>query len=85
MLQVLTTILSDVPLYRCLCVYPAGQLYIEYIKANCLQYIPATRKAYWQVSRCRASGVTSRTATVTMSAVVIRPSAISMARSDCSA
>jgi hypothetical protein len=91
MLQVLTTVLSDVPLYRCLCVYPAGQVYIEYIKANCLQYIPATRKAYWQVSPRRASGVTSRTATVTMSATaaVIRPpppppSIISMALSDSS-
>jgi hypothetical protein len=49
MLQVLSTVLSDVPLYRCLCVYPAGQVYLDYVQTHCLQYIPPTRKAYWQV------------------------------------
>jgi hypothetical protein len=81
MLQVMATVLSDVPLYRCLCVYPAGQAYLDYVQANCHQYIPPTRKAYWQVSRCRASGATSRTATVTMSPC---SEVISVARSDCS-
>ena len=64
MLQVLTSVFSDVPLYRCLCVYPAGQIYLEYVRANCLQYIPDTRKAYWQVSRSKAPEVTLRTGRV---------------------
>ena len=40
---------ADAPLYRCLCVYPAGEDYLTYVNGACPQYIPATRKAYWAV------------------------------------
>jgi hypothetical protein len=49
MLQLLTTLLSDVPLYRCLCVYPAGTDYLLYVQGACTPFIPPARKAYWQV------------------------------------
>ena len=49
MLRLLTTLFADAPLYRCLCVYPAGEDYLTYVNGACPQYIPATRKAYWAV------------------------------------
>jgi hypothetical protein len=48
MLRVASTLFADVPLYRCLCVYPAGLNYLDYVRAECPPYIPPTRKAYWQ-------------------------------------
>ena len=44
-----STLFVDVTLYRCLCVHPGGQDYLAYVYSNCADYIPSSRKAYWQV------------------------------------
>ena len=49
MLQLLTTLFADLPLYRCLCVYPAGEDYLSYVQSTCPSFIPPSRKAFWQV------------------------------------
>ena len=51
MLQLLSTLFADMTLYRCLCVSPSGTDYLAYVQAQCPSYIPATRKAFWQVRR----------------------------------
>ena len=43
-----STLLVDVALFRCLCVRPGGQDYLGYVQAQCTDYIPGSRKAYWQ-------------------------------------
>ena len=34
MLQLLTTLIADRPLYRCLCVHPAGEDYLSYVQST---------------------------------------------------
>ena len=55
MLQVLTTVFADMTLYRCLCVHPAGEDYLAYVQAQCVVYIPPTRKAFWLATLAAAS------------------------------
>jgi hypothetical protein len=46
-LELASVVLVDALLYRCLCVHPGGQDYLEYVQAQCVSYIPPSRKAYW--------------------------------------
>ena len=47
-MRLASTVFVDVALYRCLCVHPAGQDYLQYVNSSCLQLIPPTRMALWQ-------------------------------------
>ena len=38
----------EMPLYSCMCVQSAGQAFPDFILANCMQWVPASRKGLWQ-------------------------------------
>jgi hypothetical protein len=47
-MKLLMLVTVDVPLYRCLCVLPAGEDYVSYVQDNCMPLVPPTRKSFWQ-------------------------------------
>ena len=47
-LSLATILFADMELYRCLCVHSAGQDYVSYIKAECINMIVPSRAALWQ-------------------------------------
>ena len=45
MLLIATT---DMPLYSCMCVQAAGEVFPDYILNTCMQWVPSARKGIWQ-------------------------------------
>lgn len=39
---------TEIPFYSCLCVQSAGHPFPDYILANCMDWVPASRKGIWQ-------------------------------------
>ena len=54
-LELAGIVFVDVMLYRCLCVYPGGRDYLEYVQEHCASYIPPSRKAFWQATLAAAA------------------------------
>ena len=49
MMTIVLTVMVDIPLYRCLCVKPAGDSdYMGYVQAECMPLVPPTRLTFWQ-------------------------------------
>ena len=56
-LELASVVMVDAVLYRCLCVYPGGEDYLTYVRAQCVSFIPPSRKAFWaETLEAAASG-----------------------------